>query len=223
MRYAEVIRTLSRMQLAPASAYAGYLALTGIPLLLALPSSARVDALLEPRLDMLPIFTTVTVLLFAVYSVNFGIDHAKIRNSRGEILLRLPLSVGLLLVLSLPYWAVFEGISRQAVGRIVGILGYMLLYGMCWAWIGMLIGMRWVEEVTQFVIKYALLGGSVIMTFFVARPLNPFLALSLWLGEGQLAQGWGLLVLGYLGLFTLDGALFWWTAARLSKRDQNFY
>lgn len=194
------------------SAYTGYLILAGIPLLIALPSSARVDALIEPRWSMIPIFTMVMVLLFTIYSLNFGLAHATRRASPAEVRMSLLAHVGFLMVISLPYWTVFESISGSSIGRLGGALGYVTLYGACWACIGLAIGRRWTSEIMRFNIKYALLIVSIVGTFFVLRPLNPFLMLSLWFGEGALQ--WGFVLMGYLVLTLILGVLLRWTPAR---------
>ncbi|MCL6641699.1 MAG: hypothetical protein K6T71_00025 [Candidatus Bipolaricaulota bacterium] len=203
------------------SAYVGYLVLTGIPLLMALPSSARIDALSEPRLSMVPIFVTAAIALFTIYSLNFGPAHAKLRRSPQEIHTSLLGHVGFLMVLSLPYWTVFVGISGLPLARIAVALFYLVLYGSCWALIGLAIGLRWPSEITQFNIKYALLIVSVIGTFFALRPLNPFLVLSLWFGEGSLKEQWGFLLLAYGSLGAGIFLLLRWTATLLNKRDQD--
>jgi len=203
------------------SAYVGYLVLTGVPVLMALPSSARIDALMEPRLSMLPIFVTAATVLFTIYSLNFGPAHAKLQQSPQEIQRSLLGHVGFLMVLSLPYWTVFGGISGLPFARIAGALVYLTLYGSCWAVIGLAIGLRWPSEITQFNVKYALLIVSVIATFFALRPLNPFLALSLLLGEGSLREQWEFLLLAYGSLGAGVYMLLRWTATLLNRRDQD--
>ena len=203
------------------SVYVGYLVLSGVPLLMALPSSARIDALSEPRLSMAPIFVTAATVLFTVYSLNFGPAHAKLRRSPQEIHTSLLEHVGFLMLLSLPYWTVFEGLSGLSLARIAGALFYLVLYGSCWALIGLAIGLRWPSEITQFNVKYALLIVSVIGTFFALRPLNPFLVLSLWFGEGSLKEQWGFLLLAYGSLGGGVLLLLRWTATLLNKRDHD--
>jgi hypothetical protein len=203
------------------SAYVGYLVLSGVPLLMALPSSARIDALSEPRLSMLPIFVTAATVLFTVYSLNFGPAHAKLRRSPQEIHTSLLGHVGFLMLLSLPYWTVFEGLSGLSLARIVGALVYLTLYGSCWAVIGLAIGLRWPSEITQFNVKYALLIVSVITTFFALRPLNPFLVLSLLLGEGSLREQWGFLMVAYGSLGAGVSLLLQWTLRLLNRRDRD--
>ena len=196
------------------SAYIGYLILVGIPLLMALPSPARVDALIEPRWNMIPIFSIAAVLLFVIYSLNFGVAHAKRGASPAEIRVSLLAHVGFLMVISLPYWTVFESISGFSFDRLGGALGYIALYGACWAFVGLVIGNRWTSEITRFHIKYAVLIVSIVGTFFVVRPLNPFLMVSLWLGEGPLQ--WEFALMGYLGLALILGVLLRWAPAKIS-------
>jgi hypothetical protein len=202
------------------SAYLSYLILTGIPLLLALPSTARIDALVEPRLSMLPIFATVATLLFTIYSLNFGPVHANMKKPPREIQTSLLAHVCLLMLISLPYWTVFQGISGHSVGRVVGALTYLTLYGACWALGGLAIGLRWPSEIAQFNFKYALLFISIVGTFFILTPLNPFLALSLWFGEGPLDEHWGFLWMGFMGLLFVMSVLSVWTSVLLGKREQ---
>lgn len=221
--YAKALDIVSQMELiTPAtwSAYLSYLILSGIPLLMALPSTARIDALVEPRLSMLPIFTTVATLLFAIYSLNFGPVQARLRQPPQQIPMSLLAHVCLLLVLSLPYWTVFQGISGHSIGRVLGALTYLVLYGSCWALGGLVIGLRWPSEIAQFNLKYALLIASMLGTFFVVRPLNPLLALSIWFGEGSLDEQWGFLLMGYGGLVLVGLALFMWVTILLGKREQ---
>lgn len=221
--YAKALDIVSQMELiTPAtwSAYLSYLILSGIPLLMALPSTARIDALVEPRLSMLPIFTTVATLLFAIYSLNFGPVQARLRQPPQQIPMSLLAHVCLLLVLSLPYWTVFQGISGHSIGRVLGALTYLVLYGSCWALGGLVIGLRWPSEIAQFNLKYALLIASMLGTFFVVRPLNPLLALSIWFGEGSLDKQWGFLLMGYGGLVLVGLALFMWVTILLGKREQ---
>lgn len=194
------------------SAYTGYLILVGIPLLLALPSSARVDA--QPHWSMIPIFATVAVLLFIIYSLNFGLAHAGRRASPAEIRVSLLAHVGFLMTIGLPYWTVFESISGYSLSRLGGALGYITLYGTCWAFIGLALGRRWTSEITRFNIKYALLIVSIVTTFFVLRPLNPFLMLSLWFGEGSLGEQWGFVLMGYLAVVLVLGVLVRWAPAQ---------
>lgn len=201
------------------SAYTGYLILAGIPLLLALPSSARVDALIEPRWSMIPIFPTTQVLLFIIYSLNFGLAHARKGASPAEIRVSLLAHVGFLMIISLPYWTAFESISGSSLGRLGGALGYIALYGACWAFIGLAIGHRWASEITRFNVKYAMLIVSIVTTFFVLRPLNPFLTLSLWLGEGSLGEQWGFVLMGYLVLALVLGVLFRWAPAKVPEES----
>lgn len=200
------------------SAYTGYLILAGIPLLMALPSSARVDALIEPHWSMIPIFTTAAVLLFTIYALNFGLAHARREASPGEICVSLLAHVGFLMIISLPYWAAFESISGYSLGRLGGALGYIALYGACWAFIGLAIGRRWTSEIARFNIKYALLIVSIVGTFFVLRPLNPFLVLSLWFGEGTLQ--WGFVLMGYLALALVLGVLLRWASGKAPSGGQ---
>lgn len=219
--YAKALDIVSQL-VTPAtwSTYVSYLILSGIPLLMALPSTARIDALIEPRLRMLPIFTTVTTLLFTIYSINFGLVHAKLKKTLREIQTSVPAHVCLLLVLSLPYWTVFQGISGHSIGRVVGALAYLVLYGSCWALGGLVIGLRWSSEIAQFNLKYALLIAGMLGTFFIVRPLNPLLTLSLWFGEGSLSEQWGFLLMGYGGLVLVVLALFAWVTILLGKREQ---
>lgn len=192
------------------STYVSYLILTGIPLLLALPSPARVDALIEPRLNLATGFMIIATALFAVYSFNFGLAHARLDLPPTEIRINLFAHVLCLVVLSLPYWTVFAGITGHGLGRLCGALGYLGLYGACWAVLGVPIGRRWPTEIAQFHMKYALLIVGMGVTFFVLRPLNPFLMLSLWFGEGALCEQVGFLIMGYLSLIAALGALSWW-------------
>jgi hypothetical protein len=220
--YAKARDIVSHMELVtPAtwSSYVSYLILSGIPLLMALPSTARIDALVEPRLSMLPVFTTVTTLLFAVYSLNFGPVHAKLKKPLREIQTSVLAHVVLLLVLSLPYWTVFQGISGHSIGRVVGALSYLVLYGSCWALGGLVIGVRWPSEIAQFNLKYALLIVGMLGTFFIVRPLNPLLTLSIWFGEGSPSEQWGFLLMGYGGLLLVVLALLMWVTILLSKRE----
>lgn len=219
MRYA--LEALSRVELITPttwSTYVSYLVLAGIPLAMALPASARIDALVEPRLNMLPIFVTVQSVLFTISALNFGPAHAKLRKPPRATHISLLAHVGFLMVLSLPYWTIFEGISGVSCARIAGALAYLALYGACWALIGLAIGLRWPSEITQFNIKYALLIPSLIGTLFVLRPLNPFLVLSLWFGEGSLRGQWGFLVLSYGSLALGISLLSIWTSALVRKR-----
>ncbi|MCS7197658.1 MAG: hypothetical protein NZ930_03095 [Candidatus Bipolaricaulota bacterium] len=192
------------------SAYVNYLILTGIPLVFALPSPARVDALIEPRLDLAPVFLIIATALFAVYSLNFGLAHAQLESAPGEIRLQLLAHVLFLLVVSLPYWTVFTGITGHGVDRLGGALGYLGLYGTCWAFLGVPIGRRWPTEIAQFHVKYALLILALGTTFFVLRPLNPFLMLSLWFGEGALREQVGFLISGYTSLMVVAYVLSRW-------------
>ncbi len=192
------------------STYVSYLILTGIPLLLALPSPARVDALIEPRLNLASVFMIITTVLFAVYSFNFGLAYARLDIPPNEIRINLFAHILFLVVLSLPYWTVFAGITGHGLDRLCGALGYLGLYGACWAVVGVPIGRRWATEIAQFHMKYALLIVGIGVTFFVLRPLNPFLMLSLWFGEGALREQMGFLLMGYLVLATALGILSWW-------------
>lgn len=221
--YAKALDIVSHIELiTPAtwSVYLSYLILSGIPLLMALPSTTRIDALVEPRLSMLPIFAIVAILLFAIYSLNFGPVHARLRKPPQEIQMSLLAHVCLLLLLSLPYWTVFQGISGHSIGRVVGALTYLVLYGSCWALGGLVIGLRWPSEIAQFNLKYALLIASILGTFFILRPLNPLLTLSIWFGEGSLNEQWGFLLMGYGGLILVVLALFMWVTILLGKREQ---
>lgn len=221
--YTKAVDVLAHVELVTPttwSTYVSYLLFTGIPLLMALPSTARIDALVEPRLSMLPIFTTVTTLLFTIYSINFGLVHAKLKKTLREIQTSVLAHVCLLLVLSLPYWTVFQGISGHSIGRVLGALLYLVLYGMCWALGGLAIGLRWPSEIAQFNLKYALLIASILGTFFLLRPLNPLLTLSLWFGEGPLTKQWGFLLMGYGSLIFIVFALSAWVTVLLRKREQ---
>jgi hypothetical protein len=195
----------SRLELAHSwSAFTGYLILAGIPLLIALPSSARVDELVTPRLSMGSVFLVIATVLFAAYSLSFGLKGGTIKSVLAHVLF--------LLVLSLPYWTVFTGIVGHGLDRLLGALGYLGLYGACWALLGVPIGRRWPTEIAQFHIKYALLILAFVTTFFVLQPLNPILMLSLWFGEGPLYEQRGFLLMGYLSLAIILGILVWWTA-----------
>ncbi len=202
------------------SAYTGYLILSGIPLFMALPAPTRVDALLEPRWSTLSLFAMIAPLLFAIFSLNFGLAHAKERLSSKEIHVSLLGHVGFLMVISLPYWAVFESLSGSSLSRLLGALGYVMLYGVCWAYVGVALGQRWPSEITQFHIKYALLIVSIVGTFFVMRPLNPFLMLSLWFGEG--AVPWGFVLMGYLGLALVLAVLVRWGVPKDSVSEEGY-
>ncbi len=199
------------------SAFTEYLVLVGIPLLLALPSSAEVDALIEPRWSMIPIFTTAAIVLFVIYSLNFGVAHASKAASPVEIRMSVLAHVGFLMAISLPYWTVFESIGGYSLGRLWGALGYLMLYGACWAFIGVAIGRRWATEITRFHIKYALLIVSILGTFFVLQPLNPFLMLSVWFGEGTLQ--WGFVLTGYVVLALVLGVLVRWAPGRAPREE----
>ncbi len=193
------------------SAYMSYLILSGIPLLLALPSSARISELIEPHWNMSSVFLIIATILFAVYSFNVGLKLSP-QGARVHPLAH----VLFLLVLSLPYWTVFTGIVGHGLDRLLGALGYLGLYGACWALLGVPLGKRWPTEIAQFHIKYALLIIAIVMTFFVLRPLNPILMLSLWFGEGPLHEQRGFLLMGYLSLGVILGILLWWT-----EREEN--
>lgn len=60
---------------------------------------------------------------------------------------------------------------------------------------------------------------SIVTTFFVLRPLNPFLTLSLWLGEGSLGEQWGFVLMGYLVLALVLGVLFRWAPAKVPEES----
>lgn len=192
------------------STYVNYLILTGIPLALALPTSARVEVLIEPRLHLASIFMIIAPVLLAVYSFNFGLAYARLDIAHRDICVSLGAHVLFLMVLSLPYWTVWVGIMGHGVDRLVGALGYLGLYGAWWALLGVPVGRRWPSEIAQFHIKYALLIVSVGATFFVLRPLNPLLMLSLWFGEGALREHVGFVITGYLGLLAGVLAVAWW-------------
>ncbi len=203
MRYvSELIRSWS--------AYVSYLILTGIPLVMALPASARVDALIEPHLNLSSIFMIIATVLFPVYSFNFGLVHARLAIPPKELRVRLFVHVLFLIVLGLPYWTVFAGMTGHGLERLVGALGYLGLYGACWAVLGVPIGRRWPTEIVQFHVKYILILIALGGTFFVLRPLNPFLMLSLWFGEGALREHVGFVLMGYLSVVTALGILSWW-------------
>ncbi len=218
--YAKALDIVSEL-VTPAtrSVYLSYLILSGIPLLMALPSTARIDELVKPRPSMLSVFTTVTTLLFTIYSLNFGPVHAKLKKTLREIQMSVLAHVCLLLVLSLPYWTVFQGLSGHSIGRVLGALTYLVLYGWCWALGGLVIGLRWPSEIAQFNLKYALLVASMLGTFFILRPLNPLLTLSIWFGEGSVSEQWGFLLIGYGGLVLVFLALFVWVTILLGKRE----
>jgi hypothetical protein len=150
------------------------------------------------------VFLVIATVLFAAYSLSFGLKGGTIKSVLAHVLF--------LLVLSLPYWTVFTGIVGHGLDRLLGALGYLGLYGACWALLGVPIGRRWPTEIAQFHIKYALLILALVTTFFVLQPLNPILMLSLWFGEGPLYEQRGFLLMGYLSLAIILGILVWWTA-----------
>jgi hypothetical protein len=150
------------------------------------------------------VFLVIATVLFAAYSLSFGLKGGTIKSVLAHVLF--------LLVLSLPYWTVFTGIVGHGLDRLLGALVYLGLYGACWALLGVPIGKRWPTEIAQFHIKYALLILALVTTFFVLQPLNPILMLSLWFGEGPLYEQRGFLLMGYLSLAIILGILVWWTA-----------
>lgn len=192
------------------STYVSYLILAGIPLLLALPSPARVDALIEPRLNLTSVFMIIAIVLFSVYSFNFGLAHTRLEIPPKEIRINLFAHILFLMVLSLPYWTVFAGLTGHGLDRLCGAVGYLGLYGACWALLGVPLGRRWPTEIAQFHIKYALLIIGIGATFFVLRPLNPFWMLSLLFSEGTLREQVGFLITGYLSLVVVLCVLSWW-------------
>jgi hypothetical protein len=116
----------SRLELAHSwSAFTGYLILAGIPLLIALPSSARVDELVTPRLSMSSVFLVIATVLFAAYSLSFGLKGGTIKSVLAHVLF--------LLVLSLPYWTVFTGIVGHGLDRLLGAPG---VSGALWGMLG---------------------------------------------------------------------------------------
>ncbi len=202
------------------SFHLSYLILTGIPLLLALPTPSRIDELLEPQMNFLGLFSTVTILLFIVYALNMGVAHAK--SSRPA--LALPMRIALLGLFSLPYWTIYQGLTALAPDRLLFALIYLLWQGLCWAYGGWLIAMRWPSEITQFNIKYALAALILSVTFFLLQPLNPFLMLSLWLSESPLHNQSLFLVAGYGGLLLVLMALAFWamkTESGTRRQDES--
>lgn len=197
------------------SLYLGYLILAGIPLLLALPQPTRLDDLIEPRISFLAIFSATTALLFIVYSFNLGAISASSLAPHANLIVR----ITVLLLLSLPYWTVYQGLMALELDRLPWALIYLGFQGLCWGYAGVLIARRWQTEITQFNIKYALLALILIATFFVLQPLNPFVMLSLWFGEGPLHGQAGFLVMGYLGTLTILAILSIW-AVRSSLRPE---
>lgn len=197
------------------SLYLSYLVLTGIPLLFALPTPSRIDELMEPKLNFLGLFSTVTILLFIAYGLNMGIAYAK--SSPSASWFSLPARIALLWLLALPYWTIYQGLTALAPDRLLWALLYLLGQGFCWAYGGWLIAMRWPSEITQFNIKYALAALILIATFFVLQALNPFLMLSLWLSESPLHNQGLFLATGYGGLLLALLTLAHWVSRMTRK------
>lgn len=187
----------------------GYLVLTGVPLVLALPAPSRIDDLLEPRINFLSLFSAFAILLFILYALNMGVAYGKSASSSAIALLP---PVTFLGVISLPYWAVYQGLTALAVERLLFALIYLLGQGWCWAYAGWLIARRWPSEIVQFNIKYALVAVVLLVTFFVLHPLNPFLMLSLWFSESPLHGQGFFLAFGYGGLALILAALHLWAS-----------
>jgi hypothetical protein len=205
----------SRLLSSP-SWFLGYLVLTGIPLLLALPGPSRIDEWLEPKTNFLGVFSVVAPLLLILYALNMGVAHAK--SSPSVYALAGP--VALLVLLSLPYWTIYQGLTVLAPERLLFALIYLLGQGLCWAYGGWLIALRWPSEIMQFNIKYALLALVLIATFFVLHPLNPFLMLSLWLSESPLHGQGGFLAVGYGGLLIILMILSFWISRVKTKEPR---
>lgn len=115
-------------------------------------------------------------------------------------------------MISLPYWTIYQGLTVLAPERLLFALIYLLGQGLCWAYAGWLIALRWPSEIMQFNIKYALLAVVLLATFFVLHPLNPFLMLSLWLSESPLHGQGVFLAVGYGGLIVILIVLSLWVS-----------
>lgn len=208
-RYAQALWSESPW-LSSQSWFLGYLVLAGIPLLLALPGPSSIDDWLEPKMNFLSVFSLFTTLLLIIYALNMGV--AQVKSAPSAPILALVGPVALLVMISLPYWTIYQGLTVLAPERLLFALIYLLGQGLCWAYAGWLIALRWPSEIMQFNIKYALLAVVLLATFFVLHPLNPFLMLSLWLSESPLHGQGVFLAVGYGGLIVILIVLSLWVS-----------
>lgn len=204
----------------------GFLVLMTLPLLIALPMEGTVEQALEFGFDLKTIFLYTFVLGYGIVGLNLGqgemlkIRERLERKRKGPVRDRLKVPVprllaqiGFILVLTIPYWVLLQGVAHISLGRILGSILSLILFGVNLVMVGAILVVRIRSESVQLLLKYGILGFFLAITLFYIQFLNPFLALSSILDNGIDRFA----VLNYSILAGVGGLLVWYSQGQWGK------
>ncbi len=193
------------------TSYLAFLMITGATALLSLPYSQQVRELAAGIFGAVGLFTVVFVVIHGILAVSLG----QLEESSGRLvesdwrgrLVRLLARQLFALALTLPYWVVFLSAYGLPLGRLIGIMGHLLIYGGTLGLLGWRLALSGRSEIVEFNLKYLGLMAFWAGSLFVPglRELNPFQPISYWLGGTALSRGSELLLhtFVWLGLAVL--------------------
>ena len=185
------------------SAYMAFALLTGLVLLLFLPSSQRIlDSLAAPP-DLL-LFPLLFIILYGILAMTLGqaeihwTQHASWPSSITHLVARQLFA----LALALPYWFIFLGAHSLSLLLSLVVLLHLCLYGFVLGCFGWRLGLTRRSEIFQFNLKYLIFATYLIGSFFLPglSYLNP-----LWPLDRLLRESSGS---GLIGLF-IQSDLLW--------------
>lgn len=187
------------------SATITYVLFTGLVTLIALPMERRIGEVSAQTGGTITLFSALFCLLFGVLSITIGQSERRwrARLEWGAQLRQLSVRILFVLVLSLPYWAVYLMAHVGSLTTLVLIFLHLWLWGVALGLAGWRLALTPWSDIVQFNVKYAGFFGYLLLSGLgqlipLVALIGPFRTL-----DGVIAGGpaaWPLL---------LQGAVVW--------------
>jgi len=155
-------------------------------MLIALPTTRRISETAAAGLNLKSLFTITYIIFYGILALNSGqlllrwptiFSHRLGGLKRGCAALLVQLVF--LIFITLPYWIIFTSVTSMSLGSTLWAIAHLLFWGFDLGMVGLIIGLAFKSEISQFNIKYLGFAAYLIGTLFYGRFANPFLALSL--------------------------------------------
>lgn len=216
------------------SSYVSFLILLGLVVLVALPSTRKISETAAAGLNLKSLFTITYIIFYGILAMNSG-QLLRWRKSRlgglkreklAFLLAALLLQLLFLIFITLPYWIIFTSITYVGPLSTLWAIAHLLFWGFDLGMVGLVVGLAFKSEISQFNIKYFSLATYLIGTLFYARFANPFLAISLIQSEQAACEmqkscphlNFSLFFLESYATFAVAGLLLVFFTRRLMQR-----
>jgi hypothetical protein len=197
-----------------------FLTLTGLALIVGLPSGRQIGSEMPFDIRFQLLFPGAFTVLYAILAMNLGQMEAGWRDPVTDRFTGQPhrplAQQALAFGLTLPYWLIYQATNYLPWPDLLALILQQVAWGYLASLFGLTLGLGKHSEIAQFNLKYLVfivfLAGSLHPAISL---INPFVSASLVLsgGAGKLSA-WG----GFIVWSTLAAAISFWVYRRLQSQ-----